>query len=258
MLQHIVQHAAQKADTVVAKLVGPILVHQPDTVVAITPQSWSDTAAAWSTVAVALLALFAIMWEIIRDFRRTREVADERTAQRNAIDARISAVAYALQRQIKSWIRETPEATTVLVETVAEWRDAVKLIRQREGTDVNAPVGEVPGIMDQMIEATLGWYGKHGGKDFDRAEARLVQLVTDAPGASPAVAESARKTFVLFYRATERINREATLYNEYGNADAEQLAIAYEELEQCIELLNPAIGEELKFPVIPAPTKREG
>src|SRR5881396_783027 len=130
----------QKADTVVAKLVGPIIIQQPDTVysISITPTTTVDPLAAYSTVAVALLALAAIGVEVWRDIRRSAEVRREQRERRTAIDARIRGIAYALRRQLQSWLDEAPSETNALLGVYDAWAAAVK---ELGGTKVGEVVG---------------------------------------------------------------------------------------------------------------------
>jgi hypothetical protein len=126
-----------------------------------------------------------------------------------------------------------------LVAVVDTWIEAVRAL----GGD---KAGEVPGVTTGMQDATLTWAWGRSGEHMNRGEERIVQLVAAAPEASTAVGESIRRAYVLFYQATSRLNRQALVFNELGDADSEELAVAYHELEACVEALGPGVGEELR------------
>src|SRR5712692_1351237 len=95
----------------------------------------------------------------------------DKRSRRRAIDARISAEAYALRRQLRSWI---------------------------VGPPLTALVG------------AIGWATRTQAH-FDRAEARFAELVRNIPEASADVAEAVRRAYVLFYTATQRVNEEVAV-----------------------------------------------
>ena len=170
--------------------------------------------------------------------RRAAEKKREEERQR-AVDARVSGVAYAVRRQLRSWLDEAPAETKALVSVTDTWAEAVKQLGGKE-------VGEVPGLTHGMLSVTVKWAAQRADQHFNRAEERIVQLVAAAPEASAAVADSIRRAYVLFYKATGRLNRQVAVYSEHGEPSAEELATAYHELETCGETLAPAVGEELR------------
>src|SRR5438552_12336606 len=102
----------------------------------------------------------------------------QQTERRAAVDARISAQAYALRRQLRSWYQE------------------------------HHP---------HEKQSFLGWAATIQ-RHFDRAEDRLQELVAQIPEASPSVSRAVRQAYVEFYDATEIINREVAVGGTEGAA----------------------------------------
>ena len=73
----------------------------------------------------------------------------------------------------------------------------------------------------------------------------MLQLVAAAPDGTPAVAESLRRAYVLFFQATNRLNQQVAAYAELHVANEPELALAYHEIEQCAVELTIAVGPEL-------------
>ncbi len=172
----------------------------------------------------------------------TRRAADRQRAdeRRVAVDARISALAYALRRQLRSWVEEAPDEIPAQVSIVDAWSSAV----QDLGGD---DPGEVPGIPPQLRAAAGAWALRASGH-FDHAEEQMLELMAAAPDASPDVAVALRRAYPLFYRATGRLNRQAALRQEPLEPSdvAKEITAAYHELQECIEALTPAIDVELR------------
>lgn len=231
----------QKADTVVAKLVNPVVVVQrPDTIFAVTPETWVERVSAFSAIAVAFFAVVAIVVEVVREVRRSGEIAREKGARRAAVDGRISALGYALRRQLQSWLDRTNDETAALVQVVDAWAGAAKELGGQ-------PAGEVPGVTDGMTGNTVIWASKGLSDHYDWAEERIVELVAAAPEASAAVAASIRRAYVLFYRGTGRLKRQVATwdYSVGGGSDPWDLVAGYHDLEGCVRELVAAVGPEL-------------
>lgn len=109
-----------------------------------------------------MLAVFAGV-QLIREAVRSRELA-------RSADARISAQAFLLWRQLRSWLGVEPP----LAGGFAEWLDST-------GVD--------------EIKSS-----------FDVAEQRIVELLSSAGSASRGVAVNLRKSFVAFFAGTNRVN----------------------------------------------------
>jgi len=236
----LVQGAAQRADTVVAKLVGPV-VQVPDTIVTVAPETTIQWLSGVAAVAVAALAVVAIVVEVVRDVRRSREVRDEKKARRTAVDAQISAVAYALRRRLRSWLSLANEDITGMVSIVDTWAD----VSTKLG---NKPTGDVPGVTDGMMGNTVIW-ASQGLKDhFDWAEDRFIELLAATPDADAVVSSSVRRASVLFYRAAARLRRQLTLWDiaAGGGTDALELSTGYHDLERCIAALLEAVQPDLR------------
>lgn len=165
-------------------------------------------------LAVPGLAALALVWEVWRGRLR-----------REGFDARISAHAYALRRQLREWVKE--------------------------------PWPESP-------RARIGKAKELTQKDpLDRAEERTLKIVEAASRASSNIATPARRQYVLFYRATLLLNRASTAVpdtseqeydTETGTASGTKWPIvltdgmdhARDHIEECISVLTEAIDEDLQ------------
>lgn len=195
-------------------------------------RGWVDTVTAWSTGAVAVLALVAIGVEVRREFARSRERAAEAAVRRAAVDARISAVAYALRRELTSWLADTPDAV-----------DAV--VQLHTGTLQGAALTGFLPPADMHVVAQ--WAADRSSRTaVQPAEHQLLQLLGDAPDASPAVAEAIRRAYVVFYRAVDRLSRQQPRYDRTRDIDEPGIAMACQDLQACASALEPAIGSELR------------
>jgi len=199
--------------------------------------------------------------------RRIDQQRDEE--HRRAVDARISAVAYALHHQLQSWLNEVPVTMKAVFALDDSWvkgkevgqaaeagipvallQITVNYLRERhadEYKDEKWAKEEALRMLKEWLEEVLTWAQKRSGEHFDPAEGRMQQLVAAAPEASTAVAHSIRQAYVLFYEATARLSRQVVKRKEeqYSEASAEDLTLAYGEILACAKALEPAIGVEL-------------
>jgi hypothetical protein len=230
LLQAAAQGAARTVDTVFAKFTGP-LMHFPDTIVTVSPETTIQWLSGVSTIAVALLAGAAIGVEIWRE-RRANHIAH---ARREAMDARIGAVAYALQYQLKTWLLEAPKP--VSHPSAANVFEAMKENRELAKTDRPDP-GDRDGYM-RLANVALSWVGdRERLGHYSTAEQRIEQLVADAPEADNHVGRRVREAYVLFRRATRRWSHEATR----GLPRWKELIAGYEDLRECINRLDEPVG----------------
>lgn len=223
------------ADTIHrVRLVGPVEIVQQE----IDLGTW--------IVAVATVALVVATWV---SFRRTQalnekvaELQQDREKDRiRSVRARASGVAYALRRQLQSWVDEAPKT----VQTVVEMYDKLAGNPLRDGL-----VQYQPGMQTTMI-GCMQWIDAHGGEHFDRAEQRVQQLLQDAPELEEPTADNIRKAFVYFYRATHWMNQVTVA----ANVDDEEILVAsvvkaYYDLKFCVMALDEVIGEELRNTVV--------
>ncbi len=193
-----------------------------DTLVIATPETLAQRVSAWSTVAVAFLALVAISVEVYRERRRRREAG-----------ARISAVAYAAHRQLESWVDEAPEP---LRSTPKE--DEARLLYGGSGH-------QYPETREGIVRSLASW-ARGRQEHFDPAEARFERLMGEVPQAGEEVAQAVRQAYVLFYRATARMNRYGALDATPRPPCGDELVTAYVELKECMTSLESAIQQELR------------
>jgi len=157
-----------------------------------------------------------------------------------SVGARASGVAYALQRQLRSWLDEAPAA----VQNVVDMYDGLEDNVMRDGL-VYARISTGSTSLE-TVTGCMQWIDAHAGEHFDRAEQRVQQLLQDAPELEERPAENIRKAFVRFYRAT-RWMAQVTVAAEVGDAEipVALVAKAYHDLQSCVRLLDEVIGEEL-------------
>lgn len=165
--------------------------------------------------------------------RRSIENHRERERER-AVDARISAIAFAVKRQIQSWLVEASDEVRSLVAIVDAWNAAAK----QQGVD---EPGEPAAITPGLIAVAANWASRRTGVHFDRAEERLLQLAADAPEASELVAKEVRRALAVFYNATGRMNRQVSIYGAHEVPSVRELTAAFHELEHCERLLDAAV-----------------
>lgn len=184
---------------------------------------WSPTAAgAYATFLAVLVSLGLGVASIRREESRAHERREQR---RRAYDAKVSAHAYALRRQLREWVRD--------------------------------PLPEEPRLLRGRA------HNLTSEESLDPAEERALEIVTAAAEASPGTAEAARRQYVLFYRAALILNRASAAGPDLSDVEydpasgreegepewpaivTEGVPQARELLQECIEALTEAIDEEL-------------
>jgi len=238
LLQHVADtvhkvHVAAPDTIQRVRLVGPVEV---------VPHGFDLNALAMTVATVALVGITYV------SYRRAQALSEEVVRLQKArekdrirsVGARASGVAYALQRQLQSWVDEPPGA----VQHVVDMYDSLKDDVLRDGL-VYARINVEP-TSQETVTGCREWIDTHTGEHFDRAEQRVQQLLQDAPELEEPLAENVRKAFVRFYRAT-RWMAEVTLAAELGNVEIPlaNVAKAYHDLQSCVRLLDRVIGKEL-------------
>ena len=172
---------------------------------------------------------------------RGRRVMEDRLAKehRMAVDAKLSGVAYALRRQLRALLEEVPEEVSAIMEIVDAWTGT---------SGVSAAVGEdLPGVTPGMQDIASQWARSHsGGDSINRAEQRLLELISSAPEASQDVANAIRLAFVAFYNGMSRWQGVWTIYRDREELDAQELTTGFYDIVTCTEALGEAVGEELE------------
>ena len=161
-----------------------------------------DVVNALSTVVMAAATVVVGWVAVVEVLERKRARAD----RRRAVQGRISALAYALRRQLRSWHEEDHPHDKV---TFLRWGETIR-------------------------------------RHFNRAEERLADLMSLAADAdaSPAVREAVRQTFVEFYDATGIVNREIDVGGSPGAAL--QLSSAFDGIKKSAQTIDDAIDPELR------------
>lgn len=141
--------------------------------------TWTDALEAWSTFFAVVFAAIAarIAWKEHRQGLAQRaddleRLKAEEAARRAAVDARISAIAYALRLQLQSWDSDSH--------------------RQ-------------PGVAHKAGVVLQRWRDRDH-REQDRAEARLNELMALAPSASPKNRTSLHAAFVSYYGGVSEMN----------------------------------------------------
>lgn len=222
------------ADTIQrVRLIGPVEIVQQGI-------DWGTWIMAAATVVLVVITYISYH----RAQALNEEVASLQQAREKdrirSVKARASGVAYALQRQLRSWLDEAPAAVQHVVDVYDSLEDNV----MRDGL-VYARIS-VERTSLETVTGCMQWIDAHAGEHFDRAEQRVQQLLQDAPELEERPAENIRKAFVRFYRAT-RWMAQVTMAAEVGNAEipVASVAKAYHDLQSCVRLLDEVIGEEL-------------
>lgn len=132
---------------------------------------WESVLAGGASLAAMVVAYFAYL-QIERE--RLRDARDECRGheRRRAADARVSALAFMLRRQLRSWVGIEPERQKGL----EEW--------QREARS-----------------------GDSFALELDRAETRVMEILAVADEASEYVAGSVREAAIYFLAGTNRLNQ---------------------------------------------------
>ncbi len=161
-----------------------------------------DVLASLATVAVSCFAF--LEWR--RANREKAERLREAAARIAATDARIGSIAFALRRQIASWLQHP---SVVNLNSARPW-------------------------VDYLVAPT------------NVAEARLTELMELAPAASPAVRNAVQIGFLWFYRAFDLVNAIRDLaYAEQHKAAADRIPDAKMRLELCREWITAAVAEDV-------------
>lgn len=166
---------------------------------------------AWATVAldVATLALVAVAWmQVVRD-------KDQEQSRLRSVDARASAVAYRLRRDLGAWLGDR------------KTRDALEAWLRKA---MNGP-----GLETEIMEA----------------EQSMMELAQLAPEASEPVAGAVRRALTLFFLGTDALREYARTSHPDGAGDffawTELLDSADRELREVRDLLeNGVINHELR------------
>lgn len=160
--------------------------------------------------------------------------------QRRATDARSSGIAFALRRQLISWTDENPQEMGALLALT----DGFAELDKQHGGSGHGTALKMPIPPPNVLHGAIQW-ALEKQQHFNRAEERMLQLVATAPEGTPAVAESIRRVYVLFYQATSRLNQQVARDQAHTTVEAPELGIAYHEFERCALELGAVVGNEL-------------
>jgi hypothetical protein len=167
---------------------------------------WDKINAA-STVVVAAATVFVA----VLAFVEIRRAGAESRSRALATQARVSALAYALRRQVASWLGRTTFDPSFLGY----------------------------GLLDRQ-----GWM-RSVQAHFDTAEGRLTDLVERSADAAPKVRTAITLAFAEFYRAAHIINEHLRLPRpEAAYTDAK---CSYDLLSACAAHLKEALTDDLKL-----------
>ena len=241
------------ADTVTVRVAsGTVQIN--DTLHAVVRQTGGEAYVIGNLVLSATLIVVTIILQarsnkLQRDLKemeerheRERRAADTKRdeAQRRATDARISGIAFAVRRQLISWIDEVPQGMDALVTIAGEFSKFDK----KHGGSGSGTKFSMPSLAANILNAAIQW-ARERQVHFDRAEERMLQLVAAAPDGTEPVAESVRRVYVLFFQATSRLNQQVAKHQEGAVVEPLELATAFHEIEQCVIELGVAVGPEL-------------
>jgi hypothetical protein len=161
-----------------------------------------DVLASLATVAVSCFAF--LEWR--RANREKGERLREAAARVAATDARIGSIAFALRRQIESWLQHP---SVVNLNSARPW-------------------------LDYLVVPT------------NVTEARLTELMELAPAASPPVCNAVQLGFLWFYRAFDLVNAIRELaHADQHKAAADRIPDAQMRLELCREWITAAVPEDV-------------
>jgi hypothetical protein len=166
---------------------------------------WEVLSVVLEAAATVVVAVFAAI-QLVKEWRRDRGV-------RRGADAKISAIAYPLRRQLRQWL-----GSGSAEDGLETW------LRAAQNAHSLAP-------------------------ELDAAEARITEIVRLAAEASRSVANSVRKAYVRFYLATAALNEYASTPRPDGNEFFDWLRLrtdAVRELGEAVaELEGGAIDKSL-------------
>lgn len=161
-----------------------------------------DALASLATVAVSCFAF--LEWR--RANREKAERLREAAARIAGTDARIGSIAFALRRQIASWLQHP---SVVNLNSARPW-------------------------VDYLVGPT------------NVAEGRLTELMELAPAASPTVRNAVQHGFLWFYRAFDLVNAIRELaYADQHKPAADRIPDAKMRLEACREWITAAVPRDL-------------
>ncbi len=177
-------------------------------------------------VSVAVFTLVLLWIEHRRDLRDEFK-ADE---HRSRIDQQVSAIAFLISRQVRSWLSE--------IATLGAGKGNL--------IDAIAILGE---IEDEAYKRTtdplLDWW-RQKTKDQDEAERRFEEVVAILPEASPGVAEAVRHAFVKFADFAGRWNQSCSVRDQGAIPDWEEIVRGLKSLQSASERLDAAIDTDLR------------
>lgn len=191
---------------------------------AIKSPSWWEIASSLAIIAVAVLAGIEL-WRIYRN----RKESEKRAA------ARVSAVAFPVRRQIKSWLDELPPGM-----------DQMEGRLQKPGQDWSQEDATAVHKLWQY------WNLRSVKGDIGKAETRIEAMSAEAPFAEEKVRAGVVGSTRLFYRAFDKINKLAA--QQWENAGDKLLRVAKREygvliseghkrLKQCAEELDALVDK---------------
>jgi exonuclease VII small subunit len=157
-----------------------------------------------------------------------------------SVRARARGVAYALRRQLQSWLDEAPETV----------HDIVNKYTSLDDTPLRDGLVQA-GTTLQTQTGCTEWIKAHTGEHLDRAEQRVQQLLQDAPELEEGTADNIRKAFVRFYSAM-RWMAQVTAAAEVNDVEVPMASVAkaYHDLYFCVRPLDEVIGKELLSVVV--------
>jgi len=177
-------------------------------------------------VFVALFTLVLVWIEHGRDLRD--DIRQEE--HRSRIDRRVSAVAFLISRQLRSWLSEIATLGAGqgnLIETIAI-------------------LGEIDDdAYKRTSDPLFKWWGQKT-KDQDEAERRFEGVVAILPEASPGVAEAVRHAFVKFADFAGRWNQSLAVQVQGEVPDWKQIVRGLKSLQSASDRLDAAIDAELR------------
>jgi len=174
--------------------------------------------------------------ELVEKHERERidREAEAAATRRQAVDARISAIAYALQRQLETWLEEPLEQAPSVPRAARAIVDWFRTGDERADRALKY-------LTEQWARPRMS--AAHSGA----AEDRIQQLVSMAPEASPDVAGAVRRACVEFYQGTGLVNRSIVDFKVRKVIEAShRLGAGIGALGRCESALEPAIGAELR------------
>jgi hypothetical protein len=196
---------------------------------------WTEIAQAFGTVLALIAALTVAVIALVLERKRDGERAADKQRFREAADARLSATAYALAQQLRLWITETN----------ADFREVIAASAQANWA-IHDDLSKK--VMTRAAHEGGAWAMRHLSPEYiGPAEDRIRELVLGAPHSSPALADSVRNAYVLFYQSTARLRKQTAIARAgVEDFDLWELVAAYNELNDCLGFLDDVVGPELR------------